>query len=704
MFILLFKLVGIDKCALIFKVKDLFYYIFTMESKDDNEDSRKKLQELEEARQQQQKQELQQQQSQNETGDSRDGPAKGGSSGQSKSGCSVSSRTPAISIPNADDRLKYPSKDGTYFSQLYNQPLVTTLSSFSHVANLVRNPYELINNVDEFVRHASGNGRKYQRTSENFARTLNQHRHSSTPNSPVVQEMDTFVAHDKSSESSSILAANMTGQSLPHSGSRDELGGRRATTDQAAGQSQPHQLPIPALPPIECSNKRGRLEPLTIEEYERDFRQTATDLDLIERVFYGSFSNNQIRAALWPYLFGLIIHRGKFEKRIDAATGREAWIFIEHEANNPRWRELRQMYEMYQSQWQAIVPDQETRFSAFRERKSLIERDVIRCDRLHLFYAEEPQNLSKLTCLLMTYMMHDFDIGYVQGMSDLAGPILYMYQGDVVKSFWIFVEVMKLFRRNFELTQKTIHFQLSCLYELTKNTDPIFAQYLEENESSNCFFAFRAIVCQFKRELMKDDEDDYTNVLFLWDTIWACKRRCELEEELKILTGDEMQVEGKEMSNDDGKMDQEVEEKPVTTQPSTQNDSPFAIPLDPNQADSPRYKLTETEIFVLALCLSMIRRERDLILANRLDSTDIHLHFIDPKLATDLNGFIEHAINIYSFMKKDFDITKLTSPKSHMTSTEVRGGGGEPSETNAESPPDGYDLLSDFLIINGAGF
>lgn len=568
------------------------------------------------------------------------------------------------------DRLNYPSRDRTYFRQLYSQPLVTTLTGFSHVANLVRNPYEAINNFEEFLRHASGNQQqKYQMTSENFAKTLNQNRAS-----PVVattsafQEMDTFVANSND-QSSSMSAHNDSTNYNSDEISRD--------------------IPIPALPSIDSTKKRGRLKPLTIEEYESDFRQSATDLELVERVFVGSMSCNQLRAALWPYLFGLVAHRGRFEK-IRNSDGAEAYIFIENEANTEKWFELQKLYDSYQTQWKAILPDQETRFSAFRDRKSLIERDVIRCDRLHPFYAEERQNLSALTNLLMTYMMYDFDIGYVQGMSDLAGPILYMYNGDLVKSFWVFVEVMKLFRRNFELTQKTIHFQLNCLLELIRHTDPIFAQYLQEHDSSNCFFAFRAIVCQFKRELMKEGENDYSKVLFLWDTIWSVKRRYELQEELDALKAGDMNAEStnQQITNLAPTMQQ-----PITEQPGPSYDNPFFTPFDPNQSDTLRHQLTETEIFVLSLCLSMIRRERDIILANKRDSTGIHQNFIDPKLASNLNSFIEHAINIYSYLKNDFDISKLYKKPVPTT------------DQNPESPPDsaeGYDLLSDFLIINAA--
>lgn len=579
----------------------------------------------------------------------------------------------------AADRIRYPSQDGTYFSRFSREPLVTTLTGFSHVANLVRNPYELINNVDEFVKQASGNRRKHPRSGDSYLmpRTIEHERETPSPsNNPVVQELDTFT----SSSQNSPKASTTNNQSL------DPL---------SSNILHHNQTPIPALPIIECEKKFVRLEPLTIEEYETKYRLKATDLELIDRVFLGSMANNQLRAALWPYLFGLVKHRGRFE-RIQSQEGDQAWLFVEHEANSGRWLELKRLYHVYQAQWKAILPDQELRFSTFRERKSLIERDVIRCDRLHPFYAEEPQNLSSLTSLLMTYMMYDFDIGYVQGMSDLAGPILYMYRGDVVKSFWIFVEVMKLFRRNFELTQKTIHFQLSCLYQLVKTTDPIFAQYLEENESSNCFFAFRAIVCLFKRELMKEDEDDYTKTLYLWDSVWCVERRCNIEAELKALNQEAMQIDSKSTGDDarDSGTKDSIR-KPITEQPTNINPGPFIYQYEPNQSDTPRHVLTETEIFILALCLSMIRRERDLVLANRLDGTDIHLHFINPKLSSDLNGFIQHAINIYSYIKNDLDVTKITSPKEETAA----------NDANPESPPgsaEGYDLLNDFLIINGS--
>lgn len=317
-------------------------------------------------------------------------------------------------------------------------------------------------------------------------------------------------------------------------------------TYSASSSFERHQLnchlhkckPVPALPPIKCNIKPKRQSPLTIEEYERHYRLHASDLELIERIFYSGMASNELRAGLWPYLFGLVPFRCHFARKTSpssplatTASDDGFYEFQDHEDNADKWLELERLYLLYKSQWDSIQPDQELRFSTFRERKSLIERDVIRSDRSHLFYAENMDHLQKLTSLLMTYMMYDFDIGYLQGMSDIAAPILFLFNGDPVKSFWIFVEVMKLVRRNFESSQKTIHFQLNCLYRLIKLTDPKFALYLNEIDCSNCFFTFRCIVCKFKRELMKipyGQKQDYSLVFSLWDSIWAVQRRYEL--------------------------------------------------------------------------------------------------------------------------------------------------------------------------------
>ena len=52
----------------------------------------------------------------------------------------------------------------------------------------------------------------------------------------------------------------------------------------------------------------------------------------------------------------------------------------------------------------------------------------------------------------MTYVMYNFDLGYVQGMSDLLSPILYVMKNEV-DAFWCFVGFMDRVASNFEFDQ-----------------------------------------------------------------------------------------------------------------------------------------------------------------------------------------------------------------------------------------------------------
>lgn len=49
--------------------------------------------------------------------------------------------------------------------------------------------------------------------------------------------------------------------------------------------------------------------------------------------------------------------------------------------------------------------------------------------------------MEQLYDILMTYIMYNFDLGYVQGMSDLLSPILFLMDNEV-DAFWCFVGFM----------------------------------------------------------------------------------------------------------------------------------------------------------------------------------------------------------------------------------------------------------------------
>lgn len=164
-------------------------------------------------------------------------------------------------------------------------------------------------------------------------------------------------------------------------------------TSRTESSPQPQQSfrpPPPALPPISCTRSQFRLAPLTAAEFDDMVDKPAAEI--INRVYRGGIADNDLRQRLWPLILGLT----------------DDWKDFDFE-------EKENLFQHYNRQWQSILPDQESRFTSYKERKSLVERDVVRCDRTHPFYSDKSSNLDRLKTLLLSYVMHDFDTGYVQG-------------------------------------------------------------------------------------------------------------------------------------------------------------------------------------------------------------------------------------------------------------------------------------------------
>lgn len=166
-------------------------------------------------------------------------------------------------------------------------------------------------------------------------------------------------------------------------------------------------------------------------------------------------------------------------------------------------------------QWMTLSDDQKSRFSLYKDRESLIEKDVLRTDRAHSYFeGENNKNLEQMKDLLNTYHMYNFDLGYVQGMSDLIAPLMVVFDNEV-DSFWAFVGLMKRMQSNFLMDQSHIKTQLANLNTLIEFIDAEFAQYLDSNDSSNMYFCFRWILILFKREFT------FYDCMRFWEVLWS---------------------------------------------------------------------------------------------------------------------------------------------------------------------------------------
>ncbi|VEN63150.1 unnamed protein product [Callosobruchus maculatus] len=253
---------------------------------------------------------------------------------------------------------------------------------------------------------------------------------------------------------------------------------------------------VPELPP---RKDFPRLRPMTVEQWRGhlNFDGRIEDVDSIKTLVFRGGITPSLRKEVWKFLLD-------YYPWTSTETERQKLVKAKSDE-----------YFMMKLQWKSMTKVQEDNFSDYRDRKSLIEKDVNRTDRTLDFYAgDNNTNLQMLNDILMTYIMYNFDLGYVQGMSDLLSPILQLI-GDEVDSFWCFVGFMNRVIRNFDIDQAGMKEQLSNLHTLLAFVNPELATYLDTHDSGNMFFCFRWLLVWFKRELTQED------VMRFWEVLWT---------------------------------------------------------------------------------------------------------------------------------------------------------------------------------------
>ncbi|CAN1216985.1 TBC1 domain family member 15 [Linum perenne] len=178
---------------------------------------------------------------------------------------------------------------------------------------------------------------------------------------------------------------------------------------------------------------------------------------LRKRIFYGGVEH-AIRKEVWPFLLGYHHYESTYADRenLKISKGTE--------------------YLILKQQWQSISSEQAKKFTKFRERKGLIDKDV--------------------------------------GMSDLLSPILYVLE-DESESFWCLVALMERLGPNFNRDQNGMHSQLFALSKLVELLDSPLHNYFEQKDCLNYFFCFRWLLIQFKREF------EYEQIMCLWEVLWT---------------------------------------------------------------------------------------------------------------------------------------------------------------------------------------
>ena len=142
----------------------------------------------------------------------------------------------------------------------------------------------------------------------------------------------------------------------------------------------------------------------------------------------------------------------------------------------------------------------------FKTIMNMVRKDVLRTDRKEKFYAggDENHNVNKLFNVLATYSLAHPDVSYCQGMSDLASPILYIME-DEAATYLCFCSLMKRLKGSFLPDGKAMSIRFLHLTELIRCVDPVFYEYLKEENADDLYFCYRWLLLELKREFAFHD-------------------------------------------------------------------------------------------------------------------------------------------------------------------------------------------------------
>lgn len=137
---------------------------------------------------------------------------------------------------------------------------------------------------------------------------------------------------------------------------------------------------------------------------------------------------------------------------------------------------------------------------------------------------QDRRRIVRLAGILSAYAVRDPEVGYCQGMSDLAAAFVLVIPDDDALAFWCFERLMRSARHNFKLDDMGFRAVTGALMAALQDCDLVLAHQLRQLGAQDCMFAFRMVLCRMRREL------PLPVCLQLWEAVWA-------DEVLRVRTG-----------------------------------------------------------------------------------------------------------------------------------------------------------------------
>jgi hypothetical protein len=235
------------------------------------------------------------------------------------------------------------------------------------------------------------------------------------------------------------------------------------------------------------------------------FRQS-----LFER---GGLADGSIRFEVWCYLLGAYAVGS-------TAMDRQACLLKE-----------RELYERLTTQWKSFLPEQEEHFAVYRYAKHSILKDVERTDRTHPAFRDDNSDMLRvLQELLLAHVMYNMDLGYSQGMSDVAAVASLVAPPSDEPAMFLCLRKMlsEHMASNFVIEErkkdapyravKGLQRKLYQVQVLTRHFHPRLYGHLKMRcMAEDMTFCFRWLLVCFKRDLASLDD-----TMRFWDVLFAC--------------------------------------------------------------------------------------------------------------------------------------------------------------------------------------
>ncbi|CAL1288438.1 unnamed protein product [Larinioides sclopetarius] len=253
----------------------------------------------------------------------------------------------------------------------------------------------------------------------------------------------------------------------------------------------------PEVSAAECHPEEGIYS--TIDEQRwRSFMSedgvVEDELQLRKEIFFGGL-DPKLHKEVWPFLLHYYSFHSTFDER--------------EQIRNDKYIE----YQAIRRKRDQMSPSEQDIF--WRNIQCTVEKDVVRTDRTHPFFAgEDNPNIEVMKNILLNYGFYNPKIGYTQGMSDLLAPILAAVQ-DESEAFWCFVGLMQ--RTIFVTCPKDFDMDvnLSYLRELFRVMNSKFHNHLVAADALDLLFVHRWILLCFKREFPEAE------AMRMWEACWA---------------------------------------------------------------------------------------------------------------------------------------------------------------------------------------